>query len=192
MSAEFEVITVTLSFVLGLGMTHLLWSAASAVRARRDFDLHWLPFVWAACIFAQHASFFVTVLDIDNAIGTWSWSWYLHVLLLGILLFGSGALVLPSESQQRIGSLLEDFHTHGRLGLLCLAAYQFAWFPTNYRLNGTLMHVGNLINLALVILALVGYGSRRPKLEAAAALGFAFLLAMGISFVWAFTQALPG
>ena len=44
-----------------------------------------------------------------------------------------GALVLPSESQQRVGDLLSDFRAHGRLALIPLAAYQLLWIPTNYR-----------------------------------------------------------
>lgn len=31
--SQFEVVTITLSFVLGLSMSHVLWAAAAAVRA---------------------------------------------------------------------------------------------------------------------------------------------------------------
>ena len=81
--SQFEVIAITLSLILGLSASHILWAAASAVRARNEFKLHWLPFVWAVCIFFQHISFFLGGQMIDLRIDSWSWSWYLHVLLLG-------------------------------------------------------------------------------------------------------------
>ena len=107
--SQFEVITLTLSFVLGLSMSHLLWAAAAAVRARDSLRLHWLPFLWASCIFFVHIQYWFAAFTVDTIIDEWSWSWYLQMLALGVLLFASGALVLPSESQQRSGQLIDDF-----------------------------------------------------------------------------------
>ena len=112
--SQFEVITITLSFVLGLSMSHLLWAAAAAVRARRDLRLRWLPFLWAACIFFVHVQYWFAAFAINTVIDQWTWSWYLQMLALGVLLFASGALVLPSESQQRSGDLLDDFRERWR------------------------------------------------------------------------------
>jgi hypothetical protein len=111
---------------------------------------------------------------------------------MGILLFAAGALVLPSESQQRVGSLLEDFGEHGRLALLPFAAYQLAWFPTNYRIDGSIFGPANFANVILVTLAIVGFLARKKHTQAAAALGFLTLLVLSITFFFGFTEALPG
>ena len=112
-------------------------------------------------------------------IGEWTWSWYLQLLFLGILLFASGALVLPSESQQRSGDLLEDFREHGRLGLLPLTAYHILWIPTSYRIDRATIEAGNFANLILAVLILIAFASKRVVVQAAAVATF------GVVVVWA-------
>lgn len=183
--SQFEVITITLSFVLGLSMSHLLWAVASAIRARKTLELHWLPFAWAAAIFFVHVQYWFAAFSIDLAIDQWTWSWYLQILFLGILLFGSGALILPSESQQRLGRLIDDFREHGRLGLLPLAAYFFLWIPTSYRIDGAVLAPGNFANLILSILVLVAFLVRRRSHQIVAILLFSAVLTWATVFVWA-------
>ena len=183
--SQFDVITITLSFVLGLSMSHLLWSAASAVRARREFRLHWLPFAWAGCIFFVHVQYWFAAFSIDLGLEGWTWSWYLQVLLPGVLLFASGALVLPSESQQRVGDLVDDFRDHGRLGLLPLAAYYVLWIPTNFRMDGQLFHSGNLANVLLCSLVLVAFRAKSRSVQTGAILLFLAVLTWATFFVWA-------
>ena len=182
--SQFEVITLALSFILGLSMSHLLWSTASTVRARDDLQLHWLPFAWALCIFFQHLSFFFGGLMIDLRIEEWSWSWYLHVVLLAVLLFGSGALVLPSESQQRVGSLLEDFNRHGRLALIPFAGYHLVWMIANLRLNGAVWDAGQLANILLLAVLVVGATAKRTSVQGSAAVLFLAVLTWANVFVW--------
>jgi hypothetical protein len=182
--SQFEVVTLTLSFVLGLSMSHLLWAAAAAVRARRDLRLHWLPFLWAACIFFVHVQYWFAVFAIDTIIDQWTWSWYLHMLALGVLLFASGALVLPSESQQRSGDLLDDFEEHGRLGLIPLAGYHFLWLPTAYRIDQATFEAGNYANLALTVLAVIGFTTKRVSIQWTSGVAFGLVVVWASVFVW--------
>ncbi|MGD8306633.1 MAG: hypothetical protein PVF17_08265 [Ignavibacteria bacterium] len=182
--SQFEVIALTLSFVLGLSMSHMLWSAAAAVRARKHLQLHWLPFLWAGCIFFVHIQYWFAALAIDRVIIEWTWSWYLHMLFLGILLFASGALVLPSESQQRSGKLLDDFKEHGRLGLIPLAAYHLFWIPTAYRMDQALFDAGNYANLVLAVFVIIGLISKRQIMQWASVFGFALVVIWASVFLW--------
>ena len=181
----FEIITLTLSLVLGLSMSHLLWAAAAAVRAHDDMKLHWLPFLWAGCIFLAHVQYWFAAASIDAMIDSWSWSWYLHVLFLGVLLFASGALILPSASQQGTKDLLTDFREKGHLGLIPLAAYFAAWIPTNARAGWPLLGSGNYVNVALTGLLVVAIRSRRLRVKAVACVVFAAILVWATLFVWA-------
>ena len=52
--SEFELITITFSFVLGLGIAQVLGAASSAIRNRHERPLHWLPLGFAASIFFFH------------------------------------------------------------------------------------------------------------------------------------------
>ncbi|MBT8488555.1 MAG: hypothetical protein HKO77_01065 [Gemmatimonadetes bacterium] len=182
--SAFEVITIVLSLILGLSAGHILWSVASVVRARERLRMHWLPFAWAAAIFFQHASFFLGSLMIDRRIAAWAWSWYAHVLLLAVLLFASGALVLPSESEERVGNLLDDFRKHGRLALIPFAAYHLAWIVMNARLNGIQFDDGQLANVLLLTVMGVGFWARSLRVQGLAALGFLALLTWANVFVW--------
>jgi hypothetical protein len=182
--SQFEVVTLTLSFVLGLSMSHLLWAAAAAVRARNQLRLHWLPFLWAACIFFVHVQYWFAAFAIDRVIDEWTWSWYLQMLGLGVLLFASGALVLPSESQQRSGDLLDDFQEHGRLGLIPLAAYHLFWIPTAYRMDQATFEAGNYANLALASFAVIGLTAKRVSVQWASGAAFALVVVWASVFVW--------
>lgn len=182
--SQFEVVTITLSFVLGLSMSHLLWTAAAAVRARRTLRLRWLPFLWAACIFFVHVQYWFAAFAINAIIDEWTWSWYLQMLALGILLFASGALVLPSESQQRSGDLIDDFEEHGRLGLIPLAVYHLCWLPTAYRIDQATFEAGNYANIALAAFAIVGLTVRRTSIQWLSAAGFGIVVVWASVFIW--------
>ncbi len=106
------------------------------------------------------------------------------MLGLGVLLFASGALILPSESQQRSGDLMEDFEEHGRLGLIPLAAYHLFWLPTAYRINQATFEAGNYANIALAALAIVGLTVRRTSIQWLSAVGFGLVVVWASTFVW--------
>jgi hypothetical protein len=177
-----------LSVILGLSMSHILWTGASAVRARRELKLHWLPFAWAACIFLQHAHFWFSALSVDLSLDGWSWTWYLQFLLLAVLLFAAGALVLPSDSS-RTDDLLEDFRAHGKISLVPFVLYQLVWIPTNFRAGGSteLIHLldpGNLANLILITLLVIAFFAKRTFVHAVVVLLFALVLTWAQAFVW--------
>ena len=186
---QFEVIATALSIIIGLGMSHLLWTASSAFRSREELRLHWIPLGWAACIFLQHANFLISAFAVDRDIGVWTYSWYLQILLQAVLLFSSGALVLPPESW-RTPDLWADFEKHGRYGLLMFAAYQALWIPTNYRADPTmtdragLLRPGNLLNFFLIALLLTGFVARRERVQGAAVLLALASLILGMTFAW--------
>ena len=113
----FELITITLSFIVGLGVAQVLASVVGVIRARKDRELHWLPLAWAASIFLAHVQFWFALYSRNEQV-TWTWGTFGPVLLLAVFLFLSGGLILPSEASQRSETLLEDFREHGRLSLI--------------------------------------------------------------------------
>ena len=78
------------------------------------------------------------------------------------------------------------------MALLFLAAYQFMWFPTNYRMDGVIFHPANYSNVLLVVCALLGYRAKSRAIQGAAAFGFLAVLLVAITFFFGFTAALPG
>ena len=141
--SDFELVTITFSFVLGLGIAQILGAASSAIRNRHQRSLHWLPFAFAASIFLFHIQYWFVLYDYDvELISRWTWATYAPFLGLAVILFLSGGLVLPSANTKPGNSLIEDFQENGRISLLFLAAYILAWVPFNAWGAGTWLRIG--------------------------------------------------
>lgn len=185
----FEIITITLSVILGLSMGHILWSTVALIRAREEVQLHWLPLSWAAGIFLQHSFYWFAAYSISLKIDDWTWAWYLQLLLLAILLFAAGAMILPTESKP-VENLLQDFEKHGRLALIPLAAHQLLWFPTNFRANDAmsfprdLLIPGNLVNIILILFIAIGFRTKSTTVHGIAVSVFLLVLIWAQSSLW--------
>jgi hypothetical protein len=133
--SQFEIIAITLSFIVGLGIAQLLTSFGEAVRSRIDHPLHWMPFAWGIPILLFSVQYWFGLFDLDNTIGDWTWLLYLQMLAMAIALFMAAALILPPRTTSEKGGLLEDFTTRGRYSLLALVAYLLGWIPANSVMN---------------------------------------------------------
>ncbi len=117
--SEFEIFTVVLSFILGLGIAQILSSVVFLIHSRRDVALSWTPFLWALALFELHINFLFAAFWFYSA--DRAFVWYLLDLVSAVLLFISGGLVLPSESRALPEALDEFFDRDGRLALVPLA-----------------------------------------------------------------------
>jgi len=124
----FEILTITFSFIVGLGVAQVLRSVAYVVREYKQVSLHWIPFSVAAIILFFQVQFWFGLAVINSLMDQWSWPVYSLMLLLAIFIFLSGATVLP-HSLTSLGErgLKEDFETRGRISLVFLALYLVGW-----------------------------------------------------------------
>lgn len=182
--SEFEVATIPLGFISGLGIALILTSLSAAIRDRHEHPLAWMPLVWALMIFVLQVQFWFGIYDLDRAIVSWNWAWYGQALLVAVLLFIGGALVLPTREGRVPGGLIEDFEVHGRLSLLAVAAYFLGWLAPNAKLNGSLFILPNLINVVLACLAVGAFLATRRRVRAWVTVVFALLLAYTLAFIY--------
>lgn len=183
--SEFEIITLTYSFVLGLGIAQILSAASAALRNRRRRPLHWLPLTFAASIFFMHIQYWFVLIDLDtNVIDAWTWGTYGPLLGLAVVLFLSGGIVLPTPGADDCDSLIDDFEKNGKLSLLLVAAYLLFWVPVNTWWDGNWLGIGVWFNIGLTIPLVVAYYARNVTLRNAAATIFFFAQAYGLLFVW--------
>ena len=91
----FEILTITFSFIVGLGVAQVLRSVAYIVRESRQISLHWIPFSVEAMILFFQVQFWFGLAVINSLMVQWSWPVYGVMLLLAIVIFLSGATVLP-------------------------------------------------------------------------------------------------
>ena len=132
--SELDIVTLTLSLILGLSVAQLLGAVAAAIRGHRQ-HLNWIPITWAAAIFLYHVQFWFAIFEIGGITTTWSWDWYAPILLLAVLLFFSGALVLPSRDHEWTQGMEADFEQNGRLALIPAISYVLVWIPVNARIK---------------------------------------------------------
>ena len=188
--SEFELATIPLGFVLGLGVALILASVGSAIRERDEHTLHWLPLTWAGIILLFQVQYWFALYDLDAAIGQWGWLWYGQALCLAFLLFLAGSLVLPTTPGRVPGGLLADFERNGRLAPLLVILYAALWMIPNSRMGGSLLLRVNLLNAAMCMLAFPVY--RRPSsVRTRSVATLAFLGVLAYTFIVEYSRPGP-
>ena len=123
----FEIITITFSFILGLGVTQILRAVAYVVRERQQYRLHWIPISVATIVLLFQVQFWFGLVIVDSFVSHWTWPVYGVLLILAITIFLSGATVLPPPGPSKTRELIEDFVTRGKISLVFLALYLLGW-----------------------------------------------------------------
>ena len=162
--SEFEIVAITLSFIVGLGIAQLLTSFSEAIRSRLEHPLHWMPFAWGVPILLLSVQYWFGLFDLNTTIKDWNWLWYLQMLAMAMALFMAAALILPPREAATEGGLVTDFTTHGRYGLLALVVYLLGWIPANAIMNNNnIFEIGNIANVAMAAPAFIAYRSKSNK-----------------------------
>jgi len=180
----FEILTITFSFIVGLGVAQLLQSVAHVAREKGQIRLHWIPFSIAAIILFFQVQFWFGLVVVNSLMDQWSWPVYSLMLVLAILIFLSGATVLPPPASAEHDSLIDDFEMRGRISLVFLAGYLVGWIVV-----GVLFWIPALLHLALVnglfaIVALFIYGSSDARVRKMLHLILIVMTVYGALTVW--------
>jgi len=104
---SFRWIAVTLSLILGFGVTRLLSAVVAIFRSRKDAELDWIPLVWAGCVFFWQIQYWWAIIELPRLIETWYLGQFMILLGLALLLFVTAALVLPPSGLDK-GEKLSD------------------------------------------------------------------------------------
>jgi hypothetical protein len=181
----FEILTITFSFIVGLGVAQVLRSVAYVVREYKQVSLHWIPFSVAALILFFHIQFWFGLAVVNSFIVQWSWPTYGLMLLLAIFIFLSGATVLP-HSLTSLGErgLKEDFETRGRISLVFLALYLVGWIGV-----GMLFWIPEMWHLVIVnglmaITLIITYAAPNARFRTALHLVLIAMTIYGALTVW--------
>jgi hypothetical protein len=162
----FDFISVALSFVVGLSITHLLVSAVSVFRLRRHLQLDWMPLAWASSILLFQFQFWWAIYELAGIVRQWTFYGFAGMIALALCLFVAGSLVLPVAERDCERDQLAVFDRDGRWGLAFLATYfaislwanWYFWDVSAYSYFGALI----LAQLAIPLIFL-GTGNRRAQ-----------------------------
>ena len=180
--SNYSWINTTIGMVLALGMTRLLGSSVAVFRSRHRAALHWVPPVWAACIFYSMLNFSWDLHTLGDEMAKYSFARALILFGFAVVLFLAGALVLPNQELPEGGSLRTEFAQDGRWALVFLALYDGLCILFNWLVE----HVSPLssagvINLVLAVLALGALKTSSPRWEGAVTVLYAVCAAV---FAW--------
>jgi hypothetical protein len=181
----FEILTITFSFIVGLGVAQVLRSVAYVVRESRQISLHWIPFSVAAMILFFQVQFWFGLVVVNSLIVQWSWPVYGLMLLLAIFIFLSGATVLP-HSLTSLGErgLKEDFETRGRISLVFLALYLVGWIGVGIMFWKPEFWQLALVNGLFAFIAIFIYGSPNARVRTILHLVLIAMTVCGALTVW--------
>jgi len=181
----FEILTITFSFIVGLGVAQVLQSVAYVVRENRQISLHWIPFSVAAMILFFQVQFWFGLAVINSLMDQWSWPVYGLMLLLAIFIFLSGATVLP-HSLTSLGErgLKEDFETRGRISLVFLALYLVGWIGVGIMFWKPEFWQLVLVNGVFAFVAILAYGVPNERVRTILHLTLIAITIYGSLTVW--------
>ena len=90
----FGYVSVILSVVIGLGLSHLLSGAVELFKARRNVRFYWVHLLWVVLIFVGHIFLWWTMWNL-RLIRSWNFFSFLLVLLGPVLLYVAAAFLIP-------------------------------------------------------------------------------------------------
>ena len=161
--SSFELITITFSFILGLGVAQILRSVAYVVREKNQYRLHWIPLSMAALVLAFQVQFWFALFVIDSLLDHWSWPVYTILLLLAIVIFLCGATALPPPGSSKTSNLIEDFNTRGKISLLFFASYFLGWDVVAVMFWGPRMGLLAVVNIIMAAISITAYVIQQPR-----------------------------
>ena len=181
----FELITITFSFILGLGVAQILRSVAYVVREKNQYQLHWIPLSMAALVLAFQIQFWFALFVVDSFLDHWSWPVYSLLLLLSLIIFISGATILPSPGSSKTSNLIEDFNTRGKISLVFFAAYFLGWDVVAVMFWGPRMGLLAAVNAIMATISIAAYVVERPRARSLLHVTLIALTIYGLMDVWA-------
>ena len=181
----FEILTITFSFIVGLGVAQVLRSVAYVVRESGQVSLHWIPFSVAAMILFFQVQFWFGLAVINSLMDQWSWPVYSLMLMLAIFIFLSGATVLP-HSLTSLGErgLKEDFETRGRVSLVFLALYLVGWIGVGILFWTPDMWQLVVVNGLFALAAILIYAAPSARVRTVLHLALIAMTILGAMTVW--------
>ena len=92
--SEHEYLSVLISIIVGLGISHLLGGVGRMMVERRRIRVHWIPLAATAFVFLAHVQWWWSTIDAGKHLGS-NFFGFLFYLLVPIVLFLLAVLVLP-------------------------------------------------------------------------------------------------
>jgi hypothetical protein len=161
----FSYLSVLISIVLGLGVTHLLASAAKLIRFRAAVRLYAPTLVWIGLLFLLHVQIWWAVFELRD-VSDWTFFSFLLVLAIPTLAYLLSALLVPDFDRETDIDLKASYFENRRwfFGLFTLiplvSLVQEAVISSGIRWDAD-----PVFRLGFLVLGLVGVSTRRERVH---------------------------
>jgi hypothetical protein len=133
----FGYVSVIISVVIGLGLSHLLTGAAELVKARRRVKFYWVHLLWVVLTFVGHIFLWWTMWNL-RLVRDWSFFSFLLLLLAPVLLYVAAAFLIPKVESDASVNLREYFYENHSAFFSVNAAFTALLGMENWLLTGRL------------------------------------------------------
>ncbi len=147
---SFSYLSVFISLILGLGVTHLLTGAATLIRSRGGIRIWWPTPLWMATTFLIQVQTWWAMFKLRD-IGRWSFGGFFIVLLQPVAIFMMTALIVPRAIDGVPIDLKEDYYREFRWFFSALLLALIASLSKDLVLTGALPEPRNLAAHGLFI-----------------------------------------
>lgn len=107
----FTYLSVLLSIIIGLGMTHVLTAIGRLIRGRESSIAYWPPLLWAGVVLIIYVQVWWTKFGLRTQT-EWSFLLFVVVLLQTTTLYMMAALVLPDRGEEEGMDLQTHYQQH--------------------------------------------------------------------------------
>ena len=170
---SFSYLSVFISLILGLGVTHLLTGVAALIRSRRELKLWWPAPIWMATTFLIQVQTWWAMFSL-RTVEHWSFAAFLIVLLQPVAIFMMTALIVPRTVDGRTIDLRDEYFQESRWFFSALLLALAASLAKNLVLTGSfpepLNFAAHLLFIAIAVAALASKSARVHQILAIAGL----------------------
>ena len=174
---SFSYLSVFISLILGLGVTHLLTGVAALIRSRRELRLWWPTPLWMATTFLIQVQTWWALFTL-RSIEHWSFAAFLIVLLQPVAIFMMAALIVPRTLAGETADLKDEYFREFRWFFSALLLALIASLAKNLVLTGALPEPRNLTaHIVFIGISVAALASRSARVHLILALaGLALLI----------------
>ena len=183
MLSLFEYLAVIVSVIIGLGLTRILEGVGGLLEARVRVHIYWVHLVFTGIVFLGHLLFwwlFWSSRDVE----AWSFFPFLFLLLQPIILYLLAGLCFPDFSGTEPIDFRIFYYRNHRwfFGLFALLMALISLRDILFR-SVPWISEGNAVKAGVLVIAVVGVISSRPRVHAILALlGAVAMLAAFFTF----------
>ncbi|HEU5208007.1 MAG TPA: hypothetical protein VFU06_01245 [Longimicrobiales bacterium] len=180
--SEFEYLSVLISIVLGLGLSHVMATAAQLVRYRSAVRFYLPALLMLVLLFLIHIQIWWAVFEL-RTVPEWSFIDFALLLALPTIAFMVSVLLSPDFDREEIVDLRARYYEHRRWFYGLFALLPLASLAQERAIRGFIqLDADPAFRLAFVGLSAIGFASTRERVHYAitiiALAGFAMYIGM--------------